>query len=317
MENTRASVFISYSSADTVFADLVKMKLKEAGIDVWLDQDELDAGEEWRNEIDLGISKADVLLLILTPESQASPYVTYEWAYAIGRKKRVIPLLYRKTEVHPRLSVYQHLDFTQQRKGPWELLFRQIKEAGRSEAETSPDSGPIGNMSKADFIRLVSGIVSLANASAKQEGRETRQEDLPEAAANMASASLHLDQLHSRPSTILWVDNHPDNNIHERAALEALGFSFDMAISTDEALRKKGKARYSAVISDMVRNEGPLEGYVLLQRMREDDRATPYFIYANTNRPEDKREAARLGAQGFTNHPKELIDLVTRYVSVE
>jgi hypothetical protein len=39
-------VFISYSSADAVFADLVKLKLNAAGINVWMDHDRLDAGEE-------------------------------------------------------------------------------------------------------------------------------------------------------------------------------------------------------------------------------------------------------------------------------
>ncbi len=42
-------VFLSYSSEDAVFAELVKMKLGAAKIEVWLDQDKLDAGEEWRN----------------------------------------------------------------------------------------------------------------------------------------------------------------------------------------------------------------------------------------------------------------------------
>jgi CheY-like chemotaxis protein len=317
MEAGKPLVFISYSTEDSDFADLVKMKLKEAGIDVWIDQDELDAGEEWRNEIDLGISNADALLLILTPASQRSPYVTYEWAYAIGRKKRVIPVLYKDTEMHPRLSVYQHLNFTQQRKGPWEVLIKQIKQASRKEQEPSTAPRSIGNMTETEFVRLMSGIISLASASAKNEGREAHQKDLSDAAMNMASANFNLDKSHTRPSTILWVDNHPENNRHEREAFEALGFKFDLVTSTEEAIRKKGSGRYSAIISDMVRPEGPIEGYVLLQKIREKDKATPYFIYANTNRPEDKREAARLGAQGFTNHPKELIDLVTRFVSAE
>jgi len=84
MEKKKPIVFISYSTDDSVFADLVKLKLNAANIDVWMDQDKLNPGEEWRNEIDLGIDNADALILIITPESCNSSYVTYEWAYAIG-----------------------------------------------------------------------------------------------------------------------------------------------------------------------------------------------------------------------------------------
>ena len=317
METRKPIVFISYSTEDSDFADLVKMKLKEEGIDVWIDQDELNAGEEWRNEIDLGISNSDALLLILTKASHGSPYVTYEWAYAIGRKKRIIPMLYKATEVHPRLSVYQHLDFTQQRKGPWDKLFSQIKQAIKKDEETSPSSRSIGNLSEGEFIKLMSGIISLANASAKNEERAMRSDDFSEAARNMAHASSNLEKSHTVPATILWVDDNPGNNIHEREAFAALGFRFDLASSTREAISKKSMGEYSAIISDMVRTEGRREGYVLLEQIREHDKATPYFIYGSINSPGDKREAAKRGAQGFTNNPRELIDLVTRYVSVE
>ena len=129
MGKDKPTVFISYSTEDSLFADLVKMKLNASGIDVWMDQDKLNAGEEWRNEIDLGIINADALLLIVTPESCNSSYVTYEWAFAIGRKKKVIPILYKDANIHPRISVLQYLNFTDQRKGPWEQLFSLIEKS--------------------------------------------------------------------------------------------------------------------------------------------------------------------------------------------
>ena len=71
-----AQAFMSYASEDAVFADLAMMKLKEAGVHVWVDHGALRAGEEWRNAIDEGISSSDVLLVMLTPQSCKSPYVT-------------------------------------------------------------------------------------------------------------------------------------------------------------------------------------------------------------------------------------------------
>ena len=72
--------------------DLTKMKLKEAGISVWLDHGELRGGEEWRDSIDRGISNSHVMLVVLTPKSCESPYVTYEWGFALGKGKKVIPI---------------------------------------------------------------------------------------------------------------------------------------------------------------------------------------------------------------------------------
>jgi hypothetical protein len=63
--------------------------------------------------------------------------------------------------------------------------------------------------------------------------------------------------------------------------------------------------------------EGAREGYVLLEKVRQTDKATPYFIYAGSNSAEHKKEAEQRGAQGTTNDPKELIDLVTKFASIK
>ena len=51
----KPKVFISYSSQNRDFAELLKLKLEKEDIDVWQDVDEIEPGEEWRNEIDMGL----------------------------------------------------------------------------------------------------------------------------------------------------------------------------------------------------------------------------------------------------------------------
>jgi hypothetical protein len=126
MEGKVTQTFISYASEDAIFADLVKMKLKDAGITVWLDHGKLRVGDEWRKVIDEGISSSNSIIVIITPKSCQSSYVTYEWAYALGKGLKIIPLLLKDAEIHPRLDVLQYLDFRNQREGPWEVLFREI-----------------------------------------------------------------------------------------------------------------------------------------------------------------------------------------------
>ena len=113
---------------------------------------------------------------------------------------------------------------------------------------------------------------------------------------------------------ILWVDDRPQNNTYERKAFEAVGLKFTLALSTQEALEKLTHQKFVAVISDMGRKEGPREGYVLLDRLRQIGDQTPLFFYAASNAPEHKLETAEHGGQGCTNNAQELFEMVTRSV---
>ena len=113
---------------------------------------------------------------------------------------------------------------------------------------------------------------------------------------------------------ILWVDDRPENNTYERQAFEAMGIRFTLALSTDNAFERLAQNRYAAIISDMGRREGPREGYVLLDRLRQQGDQTPLFFYASSNAPEHKRETRQHGGQGCTNNAQELFEMVTKAV---
>src|SRR4051812_35843126 len=107
-----ATVFLSYSRRDYFFAELLDIKLTQAGMKLWRDQGQLLAGKQWREEIDKGIASSLAVLVALSANSAESSYVTYEWAYAVGNGKPVIPIKLNECPVHPRLDIVQHLDFT-------------------------------------------------------------------------------------------------------------------------------------------------------------------------------------------------------------
>lgn len=128
------------------------------------------------------------------------------------------------------------------------------------------------------------------------------------------TASAAAERNVKRTNHVLWVDDRPENNRYERRAFEAVGLRFTLAQSTDEALEKLGQSTYAAIISDMGRREGPREGYVLLDRLREQVNSTPLFFYASSNAPQHKQETREHGGQGCTNNPQELFAMVTRAV---
>ncbi len=54
-------VFVSYSHEDNDFAQLLRTELQNAGIQTWLAQENLKAGEDWREGIDEAIEVLQIL----------------------------------------------------------------------------------------------------------------------------------------------------------------------------------------------------------------------------------------------------------------
>src|SRR5215813_4635726 len=100
-----ATVFLSYSTKDHYFADLAAIKLAEAGINLWRDQGQLRAGGDWRSGIERGITQSIAVLVALTQNSAESSYVTFEWAYGLGKGKTVVPVKLEGCKIHPRLEL--------------------------------------------------------------------------------------------------------------------------------------------------------------------------------------------------------------------
>lgn len=161
-----------------------------------------------------------------------------------------------------------------------------------------------------NYVRTIEVATSLAVASSRGES-QTSVVDIGEF---IRTAQEAVTRVPRRRDSILWVDDRPDNNVYERRAFEAMGISFTLALSTDEALRKLSEHGFAAIISDMGRNEGPREGYVLLDKLRSVGDGTPLFIYAGSRQPEHLLEAQERGAQGCTNDSQELFMMVMRTV---
>ena len=153
-----------------------------------------------------------------------------------------------------------------------------------------------------------------AAAASKPDGDKTRESVAKEA---MIAADVVAEVVTPRAirrasrSTVLWVDDNPNNNSYERQALEALGVSFVLAISTDEALKKISRQRFDAIISDMGRPPDSRAGYTLLNKLRSSGDQTPFIIYAGSRDPEHIAESRRHGAIGCTNNANELFEMVS------
>ncbi len=160
----------------------------------------------------------------------------------------------------------------------------------------------------------VAVVASLAAATVRRPDTDAAPTDVDFrriAEVVREAAPQRLIESDSQSNHILWVDDRPENNVYERGAFEAVGISFTLALSTQQALDILKRNNFAAIISDMGRREGPREGYVLLEAIREQGYQTPFFIYAGSNSAEHKRETTKRGGQGTTNNPEELFQMVT------
>ena len=124
------------------------------------------------------------------------------------------------------------------------------------------------------------------------------------------SRIVEREQLQQKPdntvgTSVLWIDDRPDDNISERRAMEAYNVKFDLAKSTDEALIKLNKKRYDLIIGVTGTPLEPTGEYTLLRTLRSR-KLTPYYIYTGPGETEEISKARTDGAQATTNTPTEL-----------
>jgi predicted ATPase len=111
MADPLTSIFISYNHADSAFVDRLDADLRTQGFDTWVDRERLVAGLGWRRELQEAVERAQVLLIVLSPEAIASQNVQIEYDYALDLGKVVIPVYYRQCNVPMELPAIQWVDF--------------------------------------------------------------------------------------------------------------------------------------------------------------------------------------------------------------
>lgn len=87
-------VFVSHSSADTWVARKAADEVARSGATPFLDEADIDAGEDFEDRIREFLNKADELVVLLTPWALERPYVRVELGVAWGRGMPIVALLH-------------------------------------------------------------------------------------------------------------------------------------------------------------------------------------------------------------------------------
>lgn len=93
VHNTALAVFISYSRVDADVANNLASKLKEKKISHFLDQKDVTWGDSVRERIQQGLLKSSHIIVIVSPASLKSGWVSYEIGFATAKEKKILPFL--------------------------------------------------------------------------------------------------------------------------------------------------------------------------------------------------------------------------------
>jgi hypothetical protein len=111
---TSQRIFISYSREDRAFVDRLSQDLRAGGAEIWLDTNEIAAGENWQKAIEDSLRHSSALLYVASVRSGRSEWMKMEVQAVLGHGTRVIPLILDdegERELPPYLAVFQWVDF--------------------------------------------------------------------------------------------------------------------------------------------------------------------------------------------------------------
>ncbi|MEQ8822904.1 MAG: response regulator [Filomicrobium sp.] len=185
------------------------------------------------------------------------------------------------------------------------LLYR----AWRRNAIESVSVGPISFRMEQEAVEAAAA--ASRNWKAKGGGQAVDVQRIRETVGRAFSPEIS-DNLLGR--SVLWVDDNPSNNELAVRALRKLQLDVVQELSTQEGLAAMQHRHFDLVISDMGRGDNMTAGYELLEAIRMQGNNLPFLIFAGSDTPEFRREAAERGAQLSTNDMLELIDTIVSHL---
>lgn len=99
MSKRKHTVFISHAAADRDLADYLARDLEAQGLSVWSDRS-IRPGENLLEAIEKGLRQAEFFILLISPASLKSEWVSFEAGVALSRdpvspRRRLLPVLIR------------------------------------------------------------------------------------------------------------------------------------------------------------------------------------------------------------------------------
>lgn len=111
-QKPKQQVFISYSRKDIKFARRLAGDLESAGFEVWWDISDLKGGDDWVRVIPSAIAASQFFVVLLSPNSILSEWVSKEYTYALINRMKIVPAMIKPCSVPFALNTINYINFT-------------------------------------------------------------------------------------------------------------------------------------------------------------------------------------------------------------
>ncbi len=282
----QVGVFISYSHEDRFIAEMLAQRLREVGYLPWVDFAGISGGDEWKQSIDEAMSRSSAFLLLLTPDSVKSHWVSFEISCAREKNCPIIPLLFRACETPEDIAKLHFVEFRH-----------------------SADSG---------FKELQKALLQAVVRGGSGVEEETTKPKLPVRNA-LPEEPVYADQ--ASPLALV-IEDAPSYQDLLRDLLMEMGLEVHVAKSRNEATAYIQAHRYDFITLDM--NLGPddengQQGMYVLGLLERYQTDVPVVMVTNVEFNRD--ETAEFIASGAVKHvlgkpliAKKLREQVEKYV---
>jgi TolB protein len=138
--------FLSYGREDTVKQRRILRELRERGVNIWVDVENLTPGTPtWEREIEKAIRASTGLVVLLSPESNNSEWVRREISFGEQHRKRIFPVLIEgddDTSTPLRLTNHQRVDLRTQFESGLDELALALKDYAAVKQEIAAQTQP-------------------------------------------------------------------------------------------------------------------------------------------------------------------------------
>ena len=171
-----AAAFFSYSREDSEFALRLATDLKDAGAAVWIDQLDIEGGEDWPKSIEAAMRRCPRMIVILSPSCVASDQARAEYHFALDARKKIVPVLFIDCEVPFHLRLFQRVDFRTDYARGLKALLRALG-AEQPLASVAP-APPAATPAQPEISAAVAPQRATEQQRLAEEGRIAEQEQL-------------------------------------------------------------------------------------------------------------------------------------------
>lgn len=122
MQIQRHIIFISHCLEDSDIALWLARKLKESGLEIWLDHNNIKPGQSIVDSVNSAIESCNVFILLWSDNAQKSQWVNFEWTSAITINKTIVPIILDDTPLPTLLRRILYIEFLEKESG-YEKLY--------------------------------------------------------------------------------------------------------------------------------------------------------------------------------------------------